>query len=173
MTKKTRNEQLLEHFQNGGGPLTSDLIAELLGVSLSTGSRVMDNAQASVTYQATITRRPGQYGGIRVLEGIKRLERKPKMRLTDDLKNTVQSYIRRHPTQTPITISKAVGCSSKLARTLRNELIDDGTIPNETIIERKERDPDLIMPTGRPAEDEPHLAKAARFREIWPARKGL
>lgn len=174
MTKKHRSPDsapaIIEHFANGGGPLTSRDIAEKLDMTPEQGSKVMGNLIRSARYSVRVEWLETPRGKIRVLHEIKR-----QVTPAETRRRELKAALIAKPAISNTTLAQQYRCSTHTVRAVRRGLESDGSIPAvpASVAERSagpadRQTSDWIIPTARHPSDEPHLAKAARFRQIWP-----
>ncbi|MFP2768063.1 hypothetical protein [Oceanisphaera sp. KMM 10153] len=178
MTKPNYGQLLHAHFQAGGGPLTHIGIAGLLDVSFARASSVLSELESSAVWSLTVS--DSDYR--RLLTVITPVD--PGTRPTEE---QVAEHLRRNPQLSANALALATGCSKHMARRVRSQLVEVGEIhqnfvprarrfarktPKRANTGRKSAREDLnggiTVPTVRWASDEPALAKAVRFRELWP-----
>ena len=170
MTKRHRADRapaILDHFASGGGPLTARDIAREFGLTQDQASKLLSNLEHGQRYHAVIERVSSPNGCARVLRSLRRTMTPAELR-----RQAIAAALAADPSLANAWLAREHKCSSHTVSGIRRRLERDGSIPAQ-VARAAPRPPtqqpgDWITPTIRHPADEPHLAKAAQFRQIWP-----
>jgi hypothetical protein len=174
MTTKTKADIVFEHLAAGRGPLTSAGLAELFQVSMYQGCKIMTTITHSKAYKVTITRDGVGMTktNVKQIVAMSRLKGQTRGELA---RKRLADHFTKNPTAAPWAAARSCGSCAKIAKQVRIKLIADGVIPDVRPVHKNQDshpgdESGTIVPTKRHPEDEPHLARAVRFRQVWPMR---
>lgn len=165
MTKKIKASDHLEiihqHFARGGGALTSTDLVARFDINIHQAAQLLTKLLHSPLYRCQHYRQQH----IRVLTGVERVGLSPDER--------VRQCLLGDPSLTNTSVAQRCNAGGRRVRDVRAELEQAGLLPPYSQTVRKRTTAPIhdepVIPTKRHPEDEPHLARAARFRQIWPA----